>query len=217
MVSTTRCDQLGDAGLALRRAELAVEVLAGDDVGGGLRPVDGHFDIALLEDDGAFVVADGGGAGLPLDFVVGGFAGFEPRRKVTREGNPRTRFGRCFGFNTSIFALRSMDNSPTAFSWFFVVGNLRNLAPIYSATSRTLSICSVLGLQVCCLNRTISPCQEKSFGADARLLRNPRAPAQSQARSRHRRLTWSFGRGRKRPACLLRSWPAEVADGSASR
>jgi hypothetical protein len=35
-------DELGDAGFALGRAHFAVEVLAGDDVGGGLGPVDGH-------------------------------------------------------------------------------------------------------------------------------------------------------------------------------
>jgi hypothetical protein len=70
--------QLRHAGFALGRPQLAVEILAGDDVGGGLRPVHGHFHVALLEDDRAFVVADGGGAGFPLDLVVRGLAGFEP-------------------------------------------------------------------------------------------------------------------------------------------
>ena len=58
--------QFRHAALPLGRAQFAVEVLAGDDVGGGLRPVAGHFNIALLENHRAFVVADGGGAGFPL-------------------------------------------------------------------------------------------------------------------------------------------------------
>ena len=37
----------------------------------------GHFDVALLENHRAFVIADGGGAGLPLDLVVRGLAGFQ--------------------------------------------------------------------------------------------------------------------------------------------
>ena len=64
-------DQLAHAGFALRRAHLAVEILADDDVGGGLGPIRRDFDVALLEDDGALVVADGGGAQLPSDFVIG--------------------------------------------------------------------------------------------------------------------------------------------------
>ena len=67
-------DQFGDAAFALGRAQLAVEIFAGDDVGGGLRPVGGDFDVALLEDDRAFIVADGGGAGFPLHLVVGRLA-----------------------------------------------------------------------------------------------------------------------------------------------
>ena len=64
-------DQLAHAGLALRRADLPVKILADDDVGGGLRPVRRDLDVALLEDDRALVVADGGGAQLPGDFVIG--------------------------------------------------------------------------------------------------------------------------------------------------
>src|SRR6185437_227558 len=81
--------QLRHAGLALRRPKLAVEVLAGDDVGRGLRPIDGNFDVALFEDDGAFIVADRGGTRLPLDFVVRVLTGFQPGRKVSRERNSR--------------------------------------------------------------------------------------------------------------------------------
>ena len=64
--------QLAHAGLALRRAHAAMEILADDDIGGGLRPVGRHFDVALLEDDRAFVVADGGGSQLPSDLIIGG-------------------------------------------------------------------------------------------------------------------------------------------------
>src|SRR6266851_313227 len=80
--------QLGDAGLALGRPHLAVEVLAGDDVGGGLRPIDRRFDVPLLKDDIAFVVAYGGGAGLPIDGVVWGFSGLQPSGKMSRKSNP---------------------------------------------------------------------------------------------------------------------------------
>ena len=63
--------ELADAGFALRGAELPVQILRGHDIGGGHRPVEGDFDIALLEDGVALGVGDGGGAALPLDFVVG--------------------------------------------------------------------------------------------------------------------------------------------------
>ena len=68
-------DQLPHAGFALRRADLAVEILADNDVGRGLRPVRWDLDVALLEDHRAFIVADGGGAQLPLHFVIGSLAG----------------------------------------------------------------------------------------------------------------------------------------------
>ena len=64
-------DQLADAGLALGRAQVAAEVLADDDVGGELAPEGRDLDVALLEDVDALLVADAGGAGLPLDLVVG--------------------------------------------------------------------------------------------------------------------------------------------------
>ncbi len=64
-------DEMADAGLALGGADLAVEVFAGDDVGRGHGPVDGDLDILLLEDGLAASVGDGGGAGLPLELVVG--------------------------------------------------------------------------------------------------------------------------------------------------
>ena len=77
--------QLRHRGLAVGRPQLAVEILAGDDVGGGLRPVHRHFDVALLKNHRTFVVADRGGTRLPLDLVVRGLAGFQFGGKVSRE------------------------------------------------------------------------------------------------------------------------------------
>jgi hypothetical protein len=62
-----------------------MEILAGDDIRGGLRPVRRDLDVALLKDDRAFIVADGGGPQLPLDVVVGGFPRFEFAGEITRE------------------------------------------------------------------------------------------------------------------------------------
>ncbi len=63
-----------------------MEVLAGHDVGRGLatNPA-GTLDIALFEDDRAFIVADGGIAGLPLNIVVGSSARLLPGGEVTRK------------------------------------------------------------------------------------------------------------------------------------
>ena len=86
-------DQLGHAGFTLRAAQLSVEVLAGDDIGGGLRPIRRDHHIALLEEDRAFIVADGSGARLPADIVIGGLIGFEPGGEIAGERNPGLR--RC--------------------------------------------------------------------------------------------------------------------------
>jgi len=64
-------DELADAGLALGRVELAVEILAGDDVCGRHRPVLGDLDVFLLEDHVALGVGDLSGTEFPFDFVVG--------------------------------------------------------------------------------------------------------------------------------------------------
>ena len=61
-------DHLLDGALALVRAELAAEVLLGDDVGGVLRPGERELDAALLERR-VLRVADHGIADLPLDGV----------------------------------------------------------------------------------------------------------------------------------------------------
>ena len=55
-------DELLDAGLALRRADVAAEVLADDDVGGELAPEVRDLDVLLLEDGLAALVADVRGA-----------------------------------------------------------------------------------------------------------------------------------------------------------
>src|ERR1700709_70392 len=61
-------DHLLDRALALGAAELAAEVLLGDDVGRVLGPALGELDSALLEGR-ALRIADHGVAGLPLDLV----------------------------------------------------------------------------------------------------------------------------------------------------
>src|SRR5215471_15018804 len=64
-------DELPDTGLALRGAELAVKVFAGNDVGRSHRPGFWDLDLFLFEDDVAFRVRDRGSALFPFDFVVG--------------------------------------------------------------------------------------------------------------------------------------------------
>ena len=81
-------DELADAGLALRRVEVAAEVLADDDVGGELRPEVGDLDVLLLEDALAGLAGDAGGPVLPGDLVVGVDA---RRRPATLEGQALDR------------------------------------------------------------------------------------------------------------------------------
>ncbi len=72
-------DELADAGFAVGRSDLAMEVLASDDVGRGHRPVDGRLDVFLLEDAFAVGVGNGGGAVLPLEFVIRRDAGLREK------------------------------------------------------------------------------------------------------------------------------------------
>ena len=67
--------QGADSGFALGRADGAVQVFRGHDVGRGHRPVFGDFDVFLLEDRVALGVGDLSGAALPFDLVVGRDAG----------------------------------------------------------------------------------------------------------------------------------------------
>src|ERR1041385_1946056 len=78
--------QLPHAGLAIGRAYLSVKIFADDNVGGGLRPVRRNLHVALFEDHRAFIVADGRGAELPLDLVVGSFPWLRARGEVARTG-----------------------------------------------------------------------------------------------------------------------------------
>ena len=62
-------DQLAHGVFALARARLSVEIFAGDDVGGGLRPILRDFHTFLAEDGHALFVADQCGALFPFDRV----------------------------------------------------------------------------------------------------------------------------------------------------
>jgi len=102
-------DELAHSGFTLGRIDLSVQIFAGDDVGGGHRPVFRDFDVFLLEDNPALSVGDGGSAQFPFDFVVrrdaglgkeaahlqagGLFRGFRGRRSGDRRGGGG--FGRC--------------------------------------------------------------------------------------------------------------------------
>ncbi len=68
-------DEGADAGLTFGGADLAVEVLGGDDVGRGHGPGGGRLDVLLLEDDLALEVLDDGVALFPGELVEGGDAG----------------------------------------------------------------------------------------------------------------------------------------------
>ena len=68
-------DELADSGFALGRADLAVQVFRGHDVGRGHGPVFGDFDVFLFEDHVALGVGDLGEAEIPFEFVVGRDAG----------------------------------------------------------------------------------------------------------------------------------------------
>ena len=64
-------DQLANGRLPLRRVLLAKEIFRDDDLGRKLRPVLGHLDVFLLENDLAALVGNLRRAGIPLDFIVG--------------------------------------------------------------------------------------------------------------------------------------------------
>ena len=80
-------DEVANALLAVGGADLAVKILAGDDVGRGDGPVGGDFDGLLLEDEAAFEVLDDGVAELPGEFVEWVDAGLgEVAREVEAGG-----------------------------------------------------------------------------------------------------------------------------------
>src|SRR5688500_2530516 len=59
-------NELPDAALALRRPDVAAEVLAGYDIGGELSPALGDVDVMLFEDDVALLAGDDRAALFPL-------------------------------------------------------------------------------------------------------------------------------------------------------
>src|ERR1051326_6208975 len=69
--------QLAHAGFAFRSPFLAVEVLGGDNTGGGDEPVFGYLDVLLFKDHFAGFAGNGRGPVLPLERIVRGnaFAG----------------------------------------------------------------------------------------------------------------------------------------------
>ncbi len=69
-------DECADSGLALGRADFAVQIFGGHDVGRGHGPVFGDFDVFLLEDHVALRVGDLSETEIPFDFVVGRDAEF---------------------------------------------------------------------------------------------------------------------------------------------
>ena len=76
-------DEVADGRLSVLGPDGAVEILGGDDIGGGLRPVARHGDVGLLKDGFALGVGDRGGAFLPLQDVVGGLSGLEVGGEVS--------------------------------------------------------------------------------------------------------------------------------------
>src|SRR5581483_10720173 len=87
-------NELTNPGLAFRRAERTVEILAGHDIGGGHGPVFGDLNIFLLEDHVALGVSDRGGALFPFDLVVGVHAGLGEQ---AAEGEARNLLPGCGG------------------------------------------------------------------------------------------------------------------------
>src|SRR5579864_1973414 len=67
--------ELADSGFTLRRADFAVQIFAGHDIGGGHGPVFGDFDVFLLEDHVALRVGDLSEAEIPFDLGIGRDAG----------------------------------------------------------------------------------------------------------------------------------------------
>src|SRR5207248_5448237 len=143
--------KLGDAGFALGRPHLAVEILAGDNISRGLRPIDRRFDVSLFKDDGAFVVADGGGTGLPIDRVVWGFSRLQPSGKMPRESNPFAIFLllstlqiRHAGTQRHCRLTHFCISPRPTVSLYLAAGCTCHLAPRSSGPSRNLSIyCSM--------------------------------------------------------------------------
>ena len=127
-------DELAHAGLALGRIHLAVEILAGHNVGGGHGPVLGDLHVFLLEDDVAGSVGDLRRALLPFDLVVGRDPGLSEESAEGKAGLAgRTGVGSGAGGQASDF-----------------VGNVSHvqspgcLLPIRAVGGQTLFICTYM-------------------------------------------------------------------------
>ena len=121
-------NQLANAGLALRRAQRAVKIFAGNNVDGGHRPVLGRLHVALLKDRVALGVSDAGGAQLPFHFVIrrNAGAGEIARELQSRRGALVPLSGWCADVRVSSFITAFVFVSAISFS------------PI-----RSLSVCDV--------------------------------------------------------------------------
>jgi hypothetical protein len=87
MVSATRPTSWRTPALARGRAQLSVQIFAGDDVGGRHRPVLRNLHVLLLEQDLAFGAGDLGYTQLPLNFVIGRNAEIGRHPKPNRNRN----------------------------------------------------------------------------------------------------------------------------------
>ena len=115
-------DELADSGFALGSADLAVQIFAGHDVGGGHGPVFGDFDVLLLEDHVALGIGDLSEAEIPFDFVVGRDAGLGEEAAEGEAGGLLLRgdgrgcwdgrFG--YGFQFCHWALQLLDSMRVA-------------------------------------------------------------------------------------------------------
>jgi len=61
------------------------KVFAGHYVSGSLRPVSRDLNVALLKDDRAFVIPDRSRPQVPMNVVIGSFAGFHPAGEISGE------------------------------------------------------------------------------------------------------------------------------------
>src|SRR5436309_16143484 len=101
LAQTPVADSIGDAAnelayasFALWRADLAMQIFAGNNVGCRHRPVFRDLDVFLLEDDSALRVGDLREPLFPFDLVVGRDASF---REEAPDGQARGLFRRGLG------------------------------------------------------------------------------------------------------------------------
>src|ERR1700760_3152138 len=94
-----------------------MEVFTRDNIRGRLRPLGRDLDIALLEDNGTFVVSNRRSTGFPLDLVIRRFARFETGCEVSRKANPGSGWeGRILNRQLPHFRIRYCQLTHTALS-----------------------------------------------------------------------------------------------------